>query len=741
MEIKEAILIKVLIIGEYGFMMNHLIDRLHREKCDIYTIAGARSKEKANKLPSHTVFEFSPDSIAVKYIMQCIKPDVVIFMGAQNDSYNWNNDMTFTQYTADLNNILIWAKTNMVKRFIYLSTMDLYEGDYENPITEETNPVVKEFKHLTIYNGESLCKLYDDDIMRVNVLRMPVVYGPSHFVYENLNLIEKMFFDAKRKGIISLSGFGSYMIIYVSDAVDAVYKLMVEKKCEQYVYHVRGSEVITDREILDLIKKDYNISSQLVGKEIRKRKVSLDGEKFEKEFFYSPHIDFCSGMKRTVGFIEENYEELVAKAVTEEEDIKKEQKKKEKENLKIILANGRKTLENIVLFIIIFLITSKFGSLDIFANIDLMLLYVMITALSFGVGQSVFSVILATCGNVYLHMSEMEIGINSVLSQYPVIFQFLAYFILVIMTSYTILMNKQKLKQKQEDLEDLQEEYELIYDVNKTNIEIKKVFEDRLINYGDSIGKIYNIVSELDLLDPEKIAVASLEVVRKIMNVSDVCIYKAAREGYYHFIDATTEDAKMMKRAIRLDDYPELKQILEAGDIFVNHKIGDNLPRMAAPIHTDNRMIYIIMLWNMEFEQLNTYQKNLFLVLAKIITSSLKKGYQYEEVGRLQNYYENTDILFPSVFNSQVLDKMQDIPYDQSEYSIIQIDSEGRSMEEMSNRLRMLVRDEDKIGKIKDEDTDIYLLVHAGYSEVSFVVEKLNKNGIKSKAVKGHEYK
>lgn len=739
-EKKEVVLIKVLIIGEYGFMTNHLIDRLHREKCDIYTLAGARSKEKANKLPAHTVFEFSPDSVAVKYIMQCIKPDIVIFMGAQNDSYNWNNDMTFTQYTADLNNILIWAKTNMVKHFIYLSTMELYEGDYENPVTEDINPVVKEFKHLTIYNGESLCKLYDDDVMHVNVLRLPVVFGPSHFLYENLNPIEEMFFDAKRKGKISLSGMGTYMVIFVSDAVDAVYKLMTEKRCKQYVYHVKGSEITTDREILELIKRDYNISAQLVGKEARKRKVSLDGEKFEQEFFYSPHIDLPSGMKRIAEFIEGNYEELVEKARIAEEGEKKEQRKKEKENLKIILTNGRKTLENIALFILVFLLTSKFGSLEIFANVDFMLLYILITALSFGVGQSVFSVILATCGNVYLQTRDLGIGITSVLSQYPVIFQFLAYFIIAIMISYTILMNRQKVKEKQEELEDLQQEYELIYDVNKTNVEIKKVFEDRLINYGDSIGKIYNIVSELDLLDPEKIAVASLEVVRKIMNVSDVCIYKAAKDGYYHFIDATTEDARVMRRAIRITDYPELSQTLETGDIFVNHKIGDDLPRMAAPIHSDNQMIYIIMLWNMEFEQLNTYQKNLFLVLAKIITSSLKKGFQYEEVGRQQNYYENTDILFPEIFNAQVLEKMQGIPYDQCEYSIIQIDSEGRSMEEMSNRLRMLVRDEDKIGKINDEDSNIYVLVHAGYSAVSFVVEKLNKNGIKSKAVKGHEF-
>lgn len=728
--------IKVLIIGEYGFMMNHLIDRFHREKCDIYTIAGARAKEKADKLPAHTIFEFSPDSAAMKYIMQCIKPDTIIFMGAQNDSYDWNNDMTFTQYTAELNNVLIWAKTNMVRRFIYLSTMEIYEGDYNMPIAEDTEPVVKDFKNLTIYNGESLCKLYNDNTMEVHVLRFPIVYGPSHFVYEKFNPIEKKFFDAKRKGKISVSELSSYMTIYVSDAVDAVYKIMTKKKCKQYIYHVNGEKVTTDKEISDIIKKNFDIPSQIVGKNAKKRNVYLNGEQFEKEFNYSPHIDLISGIKRTGSFVEENYEQLIEKYQAEEEGIKKAKREKEKDNLRLIWSQIKRTVENIVLFVVMLLLTSQFGSMSMFANIDIMLFYVLLSALSFGVGQSIFSVILATAGNIYIKMSETDMGISTVLSQYSIIFQFLFYFIFAIMISYTILRNKQSVKEKQEQLEDLQDEYELIYDVNKTNVEIKKVFEDRLLNYGDSIGKIYNIVSELDLLDPEKIAVASLDVVRKIMNVRDVCIYRAARDGYYHFVDATTEDAKVMKRAIRLNDYPEMKSVMETGDVFVNHKIGNQLPRMAAPIYADNRLIYIIMLWNIEFEQLNTYQKNLFLVLAKIITSSLKKGYQYEEVGRLQNYYENTDVLFPHIFNPMVLEKMENVPYDQAEYSIIQIDMEGQSMEDMSDRLRMLVRDDDKIGKIEDDDPHLYILVHAGYSEVSFVVEKLNKNGIKCKAVK-----
>lgn len=728
--------IKVLIIGEYGFMMNHLIDRFHREKCDIYTIAGAGAKEKADKLPAHTVSEFSPDSSAMKYIMQCIKPDAVIFMGAQNDSYNWNNDMTFTRYTAELNNALIWAKTNGVSRFIYLSAMEIYEGDCDMPAAEDTEPVVRDFKNLTIYNGESLCKLYNDNTMSVRVLRLPVVYGPSHFVYEKLNPIEKKFFDAKRKGKISVSELSSYMTIYVSDAVDAVYKLMTQKECKQSVYHVKGEKVTTDKEISDIIEKNFNIPSELAGEPPAKRNVSLNGERFEKEFNYFPHIDLISGIRRTGSFVEENYGQLLKKYQTEKEEIKKAKREKEKDNLRLIWGQVKRTVENIVLFAVMFLLTYRFGSVSLFADIDIMLFYVLLSALSFGVGQSVFSVTLATAGNIYLKMREANMGLSFVLSQYSVIFRFLFYFVSAIMISYTILRKKQSVKEEQEQLEDLQDEYELIYDINKTNVEIKKVFEDRLLNYSDSIGKIYNIVSELDLLDSEKIVEASLDVVRKIMNVRDVCIYRAARDGYYHFVGATNEDAKVMKRAIRLSDYPEMQSVVDAGDVFVNHKPGNRLPRMAAPIYSDNRVIYIIMLWNMEFEQLNTYQKNLFLVLAKIITSCLQKGYQYEEAGRLQNYYENTDILFPHIFNPIVSEKTENIPYEQAEYSVIQIDMEGRGMEEMSDRLRMLVRDDDRIGKMAEDDSCLYILVHAGCSDVPFVVGKLNKNGIKCKVVK-----
>jgi hypothetical protein len=613
--------------------------------------------------------------------------------------------------------------------------MNLYEDGSDKPIAEEVEPKVKDTKNTAICNGETLCRLYGNENMQVQILRFPVVYGPSHFVYETMNPIEQMIFDSKKYGKISANAHSAYMTIYVGDAVDAIYKALSNEKCEQVLYHINGEKLTTDREIADIFKEQFALDTVIAGEAPKKKTLSLDGGRFQQEFGYAPHISLEKGIARTEQFVKKNYKQLLKKYADEEEKRRIEQENSRKRQLRLILQHTKNTFDNLLLFVIMQFIASKLINVAMFESIDVMLLYVLITSLTLGVGQSIFAVILATGGKIYLEMMKTNMSLNTVISYYSTIFSFLFYFVLAIMISYTIFRYKQSLKDEKDQNAELQEEYEAIYDLNKTNVEIKKVFEDRLLNYGDSIGKIYSIVSELDSLDPEKIVVESLSVVSQIMNVRDVCIYRAARDGYFHFVDATTEDARVMRNAIKLDDYADFSKAMKSGDIYVNHGIGNELPRMAAPIQSDNKLIYIIMLWNMEFENLNNYQKNLFLVLAKIITSNLNKGYLYEEIGRNQNYYEKTDILYPDIFKKMVVQQLENVAPEERSYSLIEIPIGDISLEEISSRLSSLVRDDDKIGKLKDDDSNVYLLAHAGKKDIFFVLNKLNKNGLNCEVV------
>lgn len=709
---------KALVIGEYGFVMNYLIERLNREKCDVYTISGKDSKDKASKLPRHNIFEFQPGGLDVKYIIQCVQPDVVIFMGALNDGYDWDGEMIASEYSSQLTNILVWSRAYHVKHFIYLSTIDASEK-----------------KKMVVYDGEYLCKRYNDQQMKVTVLRFPVVYGPTHFVYEKLNRMEEICFDVMDSNEMKPTGYSKFMAVYVSDAVDAIYKVTSQKPREEFLYQVSGFESVSDADIAEQLTRDKEHPVLIKESDSESTTLELDGKPFEEEFHYAPHINFETGLFRTNKFVESHYKELKEKKLQEQEIQSHKEKENIKENIKIIFQKIKTVLENGLLFLIAVLLSYFLGSMEMFEGVDFFLLYIVIAALAFGVGHSVGAAVLSVIGYIFITMRLTGRDFTVVLSQYSVIFRMLFYLILAIMISYSILRYKLLMKTQEERLEDLQEEYELIYEVNKTNVEIKKIFEDRLLGYSDSIGKIYNIVSELDVLEPEKIAVSSLEVIKKIMHVNDVCIYKTGGEGYYHLIDATTEEAKSMKKSIQIYDYPAMKQALEMKDIFVNRDVATSLPRMAAPIYSGGTMIYVIMLWNMDFEQLNTYQKNLFLVLAKIITSSLEKGYEYERVGRSQKYYGNTDILFPAIFMERVKERLKDVPKEEAQYSLIQVEQGERTLEETSRLLKELIRDEDKIGKTSERDTHIYVLVHAEYADAEYVVNKFRKNGFVCKAV------
>lgn len=373
------------------------------------------------------------------------------------------------------------------------------------------------------------------------------------------------------------------------------------------------------------------------------------------------------------------------------------------------------------------------GEIQAFACVDFLLLYIVLISIQRGVGESILAVLLATAGNLYLKLNEGG-TLSSILTQYEFVLQFLFYFIIAIGISYSFLHNRIKLKERMEQLRELEEEYTRIIDINKTNVEIKKTFEDRLINYGDSIGKIYNVVSELDVLEVDKIMTAALKVVSRIMGVRDVSIYYAGTDEYFHFVGATTRETGGQK-TILLSEYKEMEEVLSEGDVYINHSIGEELPRMAAPIFSGSRLIYIIMLWNMEFEELNLYKKNLFLVLVKIITSSLEKGYQYEKAGRNLEYYEDTNIMLPEAFERRVVEQLEGKTKQEAEYALIQVEAQGRDRARLNAELGALLRDSDRIGYLKEGDSYLYILAHTNYEDAEFVVRKLAREGFKNKAV------
>ncbi len=713
---------KVLIIGSYGLIVGNLIARLHREKCDVYVLTGKRKTDKRKGMPRHIAFFFQEDSADLKYVISGIMPDYLIFTGAWDENYGWEKEECASAFSSALVNILSWAKEYKIPKVCYLSCMDAG--------TE------KGARGKIVRDGERICETYAEPGFGVTALRVPYVYGACLCAEDTLDLISEQCFLARGGADYQLLA-SETELIYVTDLADAVYRVGKEglDKDPFSCYEVGGKERVDGETFASHIERLYEKSApKALGTMFITDTAASSDRTFNEDFGYTPRIDIKTGLERIENFLSKNHKKIAQIRRTKLQEELYEKSQSAKAQIRQGMTYVVHVLENLLVFAVAFAAQYFLkGSMDAFVYVDFLLLYIVIIALKRGVGESILAVLLASCANLWMEILDGG-TVSGVLSQYQFVLQVLFYFIIAIGVSYSFLLHRTKLKERMDQLRELEEEYTRIIDINRTNVEIKKTFEDRLINYGDSIGKIYNVVSELDVLEVDKVIMASLRVVSKIMSVKDVSIYYAGTDQYFHFVGATTKETGGL-RTILLSEYKELGKALMEGDVFINHEIGGELPRMAAPIYSGNKLIYIIMLWNMEFDEVNLYKKNLFLVLVKIITSSLEKGYQYEKVGRNQEYYEDTNIMLPEAFRNRVEEQLKGVPQEEAEYTLVCVATEGRDRTQLNMELSGILRDSDRIGYLKEGSDYIYILAHTNYDGAEFVVRKLTREGFRCRVV------
>ena len=75
----------VLLIGGASKVMDVMIDKLNKSNHRIYLLTGQKGKDRERGISRKRVFErydFLYDSESVKDVMESVRPEVVLFMGA-----------------------------------------------------------------------------------------------------------------------------------------------------------------------------------------------------------------------------------------------------------------------------------------------------------------------------------------------------------------------------------------------------------------------------------------------------------------------------------------------------------------------------------------------------------------------------------------------------------------------------------------------------------------------------------
>lgn len=723
------ITIKVLIFGNYNPLTLSLISRLDKEGHTIFVITGSNRSSKAKPRGVFQEYNFPYNSESVGYIIESIDVDIAIFEGSIDSMYDLENQPRhISEYIAGITNMVLYLKNSSIRQLIYLSSLNVFSGNIETLIDENTIPNPKENIDKTILIGENICKSYDKQRnFKVSILRFSEIYGTYDEEYLENNICTKICKKIINNQEIEVFEKREHNLIYVDDAVDAIYKVMGTESSLYEVYHIAATQekVCTEEAIIDILRDEISDEEKIkvienaediVGKQYSVEKIK--GLNFSTKYSVKDKIrDLYSVIDKSVGdryLTDVEKTSLLARIFKIDGEVKN----------KVF-----PFIENLAFFILLNIFIFFTKSMSFHEVIDFYLLYVVVIGLIYGYEQTIFTVILSVIFKIYIAYSWDTRFLA--LTDYYMYLWILELFTIGVLVGYL----KEQYKIKYLDMKDRNSYLDLqldnIKEINKGNEEIKELYERRLLNYKDSFGRIYEIISEIDTIEPQAIIFKSIEVIGKVMNTKDVSIYiSSGNSNFFRLMASSSEKSKTLKGSLKVSEYKNIFEKLEKNEIYINGNMDPKYPIMAGGTYKDGKLKSIIMIWSLPFESNNLYQMNVFGVVCKLIERSLTIAYEY-----MENISRSYNMKNDNVMDRESFDKILELYKCGVKDSIVEFfilkvkRQEDISQYDFIEKIKKSVRETDFIGEDGENSMRI-LLTNTSESESAYVVDRLESNGI-----------
>lgn len=717
----------ILLIGGAGSITEAVINKLNKEGHRIYVLTGNENKIGTYK----NVFErydFTYDNDCLKEIFESVNPDIILFMGAYDTNFDWTNARKESvRYSAGLLNILLAYSLLKRGRFIYLSSDEVYSQSSPHDIEETVSVNARSFQAMTILQGEDMCHNYGQSMeLDIVILRLDHLYYIPNKKKEINNICARMCEEALRTGYLSANSKNSLSLLYLSDAVEFIYKMMICEKHQKLLYHISSGEVFNEMELAQMVQKNIGknvtIRDNSVGDEYR---IVLSGKVFQEEFqtqIFNPTEEVIKQMAV--------YMRRHSNRFLEQTDSGAGLMGKITHNVKGIFRAIIPFLENMICFIPFFMLNNRAVGSEYFANLDFYLLYVLLFAIVYGQQQATFSAILAVAGYCFRQMYNRS-GFD-VLLDYNTYVWIAQLFILGLIVGY---MRDQLRIIKGEDKKEidyLEEQLNDIQDINTSNVRMKNVLETQIVNHNDSFGKIYEITSSLDQYEPEEVLFYAAEVISKLIESEDVAIYSVANAAYARLFSATSKKARSLGNSIEYKELTGMYDDLKEKRVYINKGMEESYPLMANAIYSEDEMQMIVMIWGIPWERMNLSQANMLKVVSYLIQNAVIRANRYQKALENKRYIEGTNILEEEAFTTLVKAYIVARNKGLTECSILRLPKIRLQDQEVAgHKIAKLLRQSDYMGKLTDGNLYV-LLSNTDSKGAEFVIERFKEAGYQS---------
>ena len=281
-------------------------------------------------------------------------------------------------------------------------------------------------------------------------------------------------------------------------------------------------------------------------------------------------------------------------------------------------------------------------------------------------------------------------------------------------------------------------------DINSSNVRVKDVLSDHLLNQNDSMGKIYEITSELgsyqpaevyeitsslEAYAPEEVLFYAAEVLSKIMRSKDVAIYSVANRSYARLFSATSSRARVLGNSVNYSEMTEMYESISAHRVYINKNMNENYPLMASAIYEGDEMQMILMVWDIPWERMTLGQADMLAITGYLIQDAVLRANRYMAALEQQRYIQGTHILETEAFEELVSAFMRARSRNLTTCALLNLDTGELSQEEVDVKLGKLVRQTDYLGQDSKGKLHV-LLANTDVAGANFVQKRFEDAGM-----------
>ena len=291
-----------------------------------------------------------------------------------------------------------------------------------------------------------------------------------------------------------------------------------------------------------------------------------------------------------------------------------------------------------------------------------------------------------------------------------------------------------ELKSLKKSQEIIEEKYGYLKELYTQTLENKESFSNQIVNYKNSFGRIYAATKQLNSMRPSEIFYHAIVVLEDMLETQSVAIYSLDGGQFARLNACSRKLANSLTKSLRLGDIPDCRRAIEAGETWVNREMLAGQPDYAFGICKDNRLVGIIVIQQARYDQMSMEYMNRFNIISGLISDTLIRAADYQEMSEREVMLENTKLMKYSFFAKEVESYKQLSDNNQASYILLKVDTGDRDYAAMSRRLIGITRKNDIMG-IGSDGKVYVLMTQANMDSMEIINRRFEIGGVKIQVV------